>query len=96
MTSRSIFLSYDNIMTVVRQSALTAIMAVGMTMVIITGGIDLSVGSLLALIGVICALVLKSDYGIPWWGLALVGWLVFTVAGSRTPRVAALRLPGAP
>ncbi len=90
MKSRSIFLSYDNIMTVIRQSALTAIMAVGMTMVIITGGIDLSVGSLLALIGVICALVLKMDYGVPWWGLALLFWVLFTFLGGRARRVAAL------
>ena len=85
MRSRSIFLSYDNIMTVIRQSALVAIMAVGMTMVIITAGIDLSVGSLLALIGVICAMVLKMNYGIPWWGFGLLVWVILMTGGRRTP-----------
>jgi len=49
------FLSTANILNIIRQSSVHGVMAVGMTFVILTGGIDLSVGSILALTGVICA-----------------------------------------
>ncbi|MDE3066682.1 MAG: ABC transporter permease [Verrucomicrobiota bacterium] len=49
------FLTPDNIINVLRQTSINGIIAVGMTFVIITGGIDLSVGSVLALSAVIAA-----------------------------------------
>lgn len=49
------FLTVSNLMNVARQVSVTAIAAVGMTLVIIIGGIDLSVGSILALSGVMAA-----------------------------------------
>ncbi len=49
------FLLPDNLVNVANQIAVIAILAVGMTMVIITGGIDLSVGSLIALAAVVIA-----------------------------------------
>ncbi len=49
------FLLRDNIRNIANQISVIAILAVGMTMVIITGGIDLSVGSLVALAAVACA-----------------------------------------
>ena len=49
------FLHVDNIMDVFRSSSLTALMAIGMVMVIITGGIDLSVGSVLGLTTLVTA-----------------------------------------
>jgi ribose transport system permease protein len=49
------FLTVSNLLNVARQVSLNAIIAVGMTLVIITGGIDLSVGSILALSGSITA-----------------------------------------
>lgn len=49
------FLLMDNIRNIANQISVIAILAVGMTMVIITGGIDLSVGSLVALAAVACA-----------------------------------------
>jgi ribose/xylose/arabinose/galactoside ABC-type transport system permease subunit len=45
------FLTSTNLSSVVRQTAVINIMALGMTLVIISGGIDLSVGSILALAG---------------------------------------------
>ena len=48
-----LFLTPGNIINIVRQVSFNAILAMGMTMVIITGGIDLSVGSVLALAAVI-------------------------------------------
>lgn len=52
------FLSLNNIFNVIRQVAITAILGAGMTFVILTGGIDLSVGSILALAGALSAGVL--------------------------------------
>ncbi len=59
------FLTRENIMNVGRQIAEIAIMAVGQTLVIIAGGIDLSVGSVLAFSGVATGLVLKATGNIP-------------------------------
>jgi ribose transport system permease protein len=52
------FLSVDNILNVIRQVAIVAIVAAGMQFVILTGGIDLSVGSILAFAGAISASVM--------------------------------------
>jgi ribose transport system permease protein len=49
------FLSVTNLANVLRQNAFTAVLAAGMTFVILTGGIDLSVGSVVGLSGVVCA-----------------------------------------
>ena len=49
------FLTSENLLNVLRQNSMLGIVAVGMTYVILTGGIDLSVGSLLAVAGVIAA-----------------------------------------
>ena len=54
------FLTVSNLLNVMEQTAINAIVAVGMTFVIISGGIDLSVGSLLALSGVVLAATLKA------------------------------------
>ncbi len=60
--SGSTFLTTQNLMNIANQIAVIAIVAIGMTMVIITGGIDLSVGSLIALSAVVTTLVIR-DYG---------------------------------
>ncbi len=75
----SIFLKRENLINIVRQASVIAIIAAGMTMVIITGGIDLSVGSLVAFSGVVTALCLKQAGGIPLWGLAA---LVLVLGGT--------------
>ena len=54
----NIFLSYGNLLDVLRQVSITGLIATGMTAVIITGGIDLSVGSLMAICTVVCAMLL--------------------------------------
>ena len=54
------FLTVDNLMGVSRAFSLTAIMSIGMVMVIITGGIDLSVGSAMGLAGLVTALCFDS------------------------------------
>ena len=59
------FLTVANLLNVMEQTAINALVAVGMTYVIISGGIDLSVGSLLAISGVMLALALKAGWPVP-------------------------------
>lgn len=66
------FLSSANILNVIRQSAPLLIVAAAMTFVITTGGIDLSVGSVVALTATLSAVALQA--GIPW-PLAVLGML---------------------
>ena len=67
MTPRSYrwpsFLKSDNLLNIANQIAVIAIVAIGMTMVIITGGIDLSVGSLIALSAVLAAKFIRDGAG---------------------------------
>src|SRR6476661_2188378 len=56
------FLSPNNLRTVLAQTVIVAIGAIGMTMIIISGGIDLSVGSAIALTGVITALGINAGW----------------------------------
>lgn len=58
------FFSIDNILNILRQTSVNAIIAVGMTFVILIAGIDLSVGSVLALTGAIAASLVGSKYPI--------------------------------
>ncbi|WP_335507889.1 ABC transporter permease [Neobacillus vireti] len=74
------FTDSSNILNVLKQSSITAILAAGMTVVILTGGIDLSVGSTLALSSVIS--VLLSNAGTPPVIAMLVGVAVGYVAGA--------------
>ncbi len=60
MVASSSFLSAANLENVLRQVSINAIIAVGMTCVILTGGIDLSVGSVMALSGTIAAGLMVS------------------------------------
>jgi len=57
------FLKTENLLNIANQISVIAIVAVGMTMVIITGGIDLSVGSLIALAAVIAAALIRDAAG---------------------------------
>lgn len=54
------FLDPLNVWNIIRQSSITGLIAIGMTFVILTGGIDLSVGSVLALAGITAAYVYKG------------------------------------
>ena len=71
------FFTADNLANVLRQNAFPAIIAAGMTFVILTGGIDLSVGSVVALSGVLCADVIAHGGGI---GAGIAAGLVTGVA----------------
>ena len=74
------FLTGDNAWNVMRQISVNVVISVGMTLVILTGGIDLSVGSILAISGAITAGMLKFGAEITDWnvffGFTLLGALV--------------------
>jgi ribose/xylose/arabinose/galactoside ABC-type transport system permease subunit len=81
------FLSEDNLLNVLRRSSVNAIIAVGMTAIIISGGIDLSVGSMLAVAGMAGAWVMLKAGG-P--GLTMSGMVWGTLAGIAAGTVAGL------
>jgi ribose transport system permease protein len=86
------FLSVDNAVNVARSVSINAILAAGMTVVILTGGIDLSVGSILAVAGV--AGVLLATDGVPPPLALLGGILVGAACGAvNGALVAWLALP---
>ncbi len=67
------FLSVDNLLNILRQTSINGIIAMGMTFVILTAGIDLSVGSVLALTGAVCASMIAADVSLPLALLATLG-----------------------
>lgn len=68
-----VFLTERNMFNVTRNFAFFGIMALGMTAVICTAGIDLSVGSLMGLTGIVTGLVMQAGYGIGLGFLACMG-----------------------
>ncbi|GAA0549251.1 sugar ABC transporter permease [Paractinoplanes ferrugineus] len=83
----------NNIAALIQQNAYVLILAIGMVMVIVAGHIDLSVGSVVAFIGGICALLI-SEHGVPWLlavvlsiglGLVVGAWQGFWVAYVGIP-----------
>lgn len=69
------FLTWPNWMNLVRQSSINGILAIGVTFVILTKGIDLSVGSVMALAGMIAATFLTTDNNTPNIALAVLAGL---------------------
>jgi inositol transport system permease protein len=97
------FLSSNNLFNVMRQVSITGLIAIGMTFVILTAGIDLSVGSLLALAGMAAAVVAKGTnqntlaldsaqsfgYGV---GAAVVAAILVGLAGGLLQGLAITKL----
>lgn len=73
------FLAVDNLLLVARGFAFTAIAAMGAFLVIVTGGIDLSVGSVMGLAGLTAAFL--SANGVPFLGALAAGLAAGTVVG---------------
>src|SRR5437016_12684899 len=74
----NIFLSYGNLTDVLRQVSITGLAAVGMTIVIIIGGIDLSVGSVMAFGSVLTGVVLTRS----GWDVGVLGILFLVPAAG--------------
>ena len=73
------FLDAENFITVLRQICINLLLAYGMTFVLITGGIDLTVGSVVAMSGVLTVMLLNQ--GLPFALAILLGMLLGTVVG---------------
>ena len=89
--TREFFLTYHNFKTIFTQTVIVAIGALGMTMIIVSGGIDLSVGSSIAFTSVIGAQLIQKGWGAAPTLLAMLlsGALIGLVNGAA---IAALRL----
>jgi ribose transport system permease protein len=74
------FLSVQNFRSIFLNTSVLAVLGVGMTFVIITGGIDLSIGSVLVFSGVVASKVM-SGLGGEGWGVATIGILVSVACG---------------
>lgn len=74
------FLTSRNILNICRQVSMIGICSVGMTMVLLTGGIDISVGSIIALSGVVSAKLI-AEVGVPIFPAMLVGIAIGVVCG---------------
>lgn len=95
-----VFLKADNLLNIANQIAVIAILAIGMTLVIIAGGIDLSVGSLIALSAVVTTMIVRdfcggTDAGVSGMLVAGLGGIVLCgacglISGAFITR---LRLP---
>jgi ribose transport system permease protein len=65
------FLTVANQRNILLQISVNLCLSIGMTLIILTGGIDLSVGAILALAGAVAAGVLKSGLALKWFGVVL-------------------------
>jgi ribose transport system permease protein len=74
------FGTVDNAANVTRNFAAFGIMALGMTVVIITGGIDLSVGSVMGLVAIVAGLFLTWEY--PWYVAFFMGLVTGIACGA--------------
>jgi ribose transport system permease protein len=74
------FLQHENLINILRQISIIGIISVGMTFVILTAGIDLSVGSIIGVVGVICADMLNKGMPIP--AVMIIGLLLGAVMGA--------------
>ena len=70
-----------NLINIVQQYSYILILAIGMVMVIIAGHIDLSVGSVAALTGIIVAMSMR-DFALPWWAGVLLGIGIGALIGA--------------
>jgi ribose transport system permease protein len=83
------YLSGNNLRVVLAQTVIVAVSAIGMTLIIVGGGIDLSVGSVIALTGVLCALGLRDGWppAVAVLGAVLLGGLVGLVNALAITRL---------
>jgi putative multiple sugar transport system permease protein len=91
--TRGRLLMPGNVNNLIQQNAYVIILAIGMVIVIIAGHIDLSVGSVVAMVGAVSAISMDS-WGLPWWvaivlalatGAAVGAWQGFWVAFVGIP-----------
>lgn len=74
------FPHWGNVRLIIQNASILAVLAVGMTFVIVTSGIDLSIGSVLVFSGVVAAIVMR-EIGGDGWGTAIVGIVAAILSG---------------
>jgi putative multiple sugar transport system permease protein len=93
ITTKGLFISSRNIANLMNQTGYIAVLAVGMTLVIIIRHIDLSVGFLAGFLGAIAAIGMVQ-WHLPWWSSVLLVLVLGTIAGLLTAfLVARLGIP---
>jgi ribose transport system permease protein len=90
--TNGVFSSDRNLFNITRNATFVGLIALGMTFVIITGGIDLSVGSVLMLSSMVCAKVMNAGYGIEY-GIATALSAALLVGFVNGVMIADLRFP---
>ncbi|NGO49739.1 ABC transporter permease [Allomesorhizobium camelthorni] len=86
------FATPQNLFNVTRNFAFVAIIALGMTVVIISGGIDLSVGSILCLSAMVLAIIMNAGYPL-WAGASAALAVSLLIGGINGVLIAYLRIP---
>ncbi|WP_405373624.1 MULTISPECIES: ABC transporter permease [unclassified Microbacterium] len=83
ITAPDTFLGVSNIMVILRQASIVGVISIGMTLVIIAGGIDLSVGSVMGLASVVAALAAVQDLAdqTHWIVMVVIAMAVGVFAG---------------
>nr|WP_208382324.1 ABC transporter permease [Microbacterium ulmi] len=83
ITSGDTFATWSNTLTILRQASIIGVVAIGMTFVIIGGGIDLSVGAVVGLASVVATLDItqRAGTGASWWIMIVVALVVGVAAG---------------
>ncbi len=74
------FAQWSNFRLIIQNASILAVLGVGMTYIIITSGIDLSIGSVLVFSGVVAAMTMRALGG-EGWGVATIGILVSILSG---------------
>ncbi len=78
--SSDYFLTFNNFMEIFRDASVVGLIGIGVTMVILTAGIDLSTGSIMALTGMTMANIYRYTL-LPIWAMILAGLFIATLAG---------------
>jgi len=86
------FATQRNLFNVTRNFAFVGIIALGMTAVIITGGIDLSVGSVVCLAGIVLGVVMNAGYSI-WVGVGAALLTSLAIGALNGVLIAYIRMP---
>ncbi|MDC7287287.1 ABC transporter permease [Blautia schinkii] len=74
------FLTMKNVINISKQISIMAILSVGMTFVLLTGGIELSMGSVVSLV-VVCISIFVTNAGLPVWAAMILSLLISTAIG---------------
>lgn len=81
LLTKGALLEPNNVAALIKQNAYVMVLTVGMTMVIIARHIDLSVGSVVAFVGAVVAILMKT-YDVPWIGAVFIGLAVGLLIGA--------------